>query len=215
MPEIINGKFITIEGGEGAGKSTNIKYIVNFLEAKGLNVIQTREPGGTPLAERIRDILLDKSETTIHSDTELLLMFAARAQHIHDVILPAMQNGDWVVCDRFTDATFAYQGGGRGIDLHRIESLETWVQGGLRPNLTLIFDLPIEVGLERAGKRSEPDRFELENVEFFKRVRNTYLQRAKQNPDNYAVINAEPKIEVVQQELSFVLEQLFVNAKSH
>jgi len=215
MPVISNGKFITIEGGEGAGKSTNIKFIVKFLEAKGLNVIQTREPGGTPLAERIRDILLDKSETTIHSDTELLLMFAARAQHIHEVILPAIKNGSWIVCDRFTDATYAYQGGGRGIDLHRIENLETWVQGDLRPDLTLVFDLPIEVGLDRAGKRSAPDRFELENIEFFKRVRDTYLKRAKQNPDNYAVINAEPEIEIVQQELSIVLDQLFVNIKSH
>jgi len=206
-----SGKFITIEGGEGAGKSTNIKFIVDFLEHKGINVIQTREPGGTPLAERIREILLDKTETSIHSDTELLLMFAARAQHLNEVILPAIKNGKWIVCDRFTDATFAYQGGGRGIDIHRIEKLETWVQGNLRPDLTLIFDLPIEVGLERAGKRSEPDRFELENIEFFKRVRNTYLERARQNPDKYAVINAEPELEDVQQELSHVLEQLTAN----
>jgi len=202
------GKFITIEGGEGAGKSTNIEFIKAFLLEKGITVLQTREPGGTPLAERIRNILLDKTETSVHSDTELLLMFAARAQHLHEVILPAIRKGSWVLCDRFTDATYAYQGGGRGIDMQRIESLENWVQGHFRPDLTLIFDLPIEVGLERAGKRSEPDRFELENVEFFKRVRETYLMRANQLPDKYAVINAEPELSEVQNQLTCVLEKL-------
>ncbi len=212
MPVDVTGKFITIEGGEGAGKSTNIDFIIKFLEKNGIKVLQTREPGGTPLAEKIRDILLDKSETDIHSDTELLLMFAARAQHLHEVILPAIQKGIWVVCDRFTDATYAYQGGGRGIDLHRIAELESWVQGELRPDLTLIFDLPIEVGLERAGQRSAPDRFELENIEFFKRVRDVYLLRASQNPDKYAVINAEPELTQVQKELTEVLNQIVMNS---
>jgi len=204
------GKFITIEGGEGAGKSTNTPFIVDFLEQKGISVLQTREPGGTPLAERIRHILLDKTES-IHSDAELLLMFAARAQHLHEVILPAIQKGVWIICDRFTDATYAYQGGGRGIDKQRIESLETWVQAEFRPDLTLIFDLPIEVGLERAGNRSEPDRFELENIDFFKRVRAAYLERANQVPDKYAIIDAEPEIEIIQQELSSILDRLVMN----
>jgi len=208
MSAISSGKFLTIEGGEGAGKSTNIDFIKNFLTSKGITVLQTREPGGTPLAERIRNILLDKTETSVHSDTELLLMFAARAQHLHEVILPAIQEGTWVVCDRFTDATYAYQGGGRGIDLQRINILENWVQGNLRPDLTLIFDLPIEVGLDRAGKRSDPDRFELEDIEFFKRVRDTYLLRANQSPDKYAIINAEPELPEVQKELTRVLENL-------
>ncbi len=208
MSAVTVGKFITIEGGEGAGKSTNIQFIMDFLQQKGIKVLQTREPGGTPLAERIRKILLDKTESTIHCDTELLLMFAARAQHLHEVILPALQKGIWVVCDRFTDATYAYQGGGRGIDKQRIKSLETWVQGKLRPDKTLIFDLPIEVGLERAGNRSDPDRFELENIEFFNRVRSTYLERANKTPEKYAVINAKPKIEIVQQDIANVLEQL-------
>ncbi len=202
------GKFLTIEGGEGAGKSTNIEFINNFLTSNGITVLQTREPGGTPLSERIRNILLDKSENSIHSDTELLLMFAARAQHLHEVIIPAIKKGTWVVCDRFTDATYAYQGGGRGIEMQRIEKLESWVQGDLRPDLTLIFDLPIEVGLERAGKRSEPDRFELEDIEFFKRVRDTYLLRANQSPDKYAIINAEPELSEVQKELTCVLNKL-------
>ena len=205
MSDIRTGKFITIEGGEGAGKSTNIDFIKAFLNKKGIDIVFTREPGGTPLAERIREILLDKSETSIYSDTELLLMFAARAQHINEVILPAINKGSWVICDRFTDATYAYQGGGRGIDMQRIEILENWVQGDLRPDLTIIFDLPIELGLERAGKRSQPDRFELEDLEFFQRVREAYLSRAKQRPEKYAVINAEPNLSSVQNELTEVL----------
>lgn len=202
------GKFITIEGGEGAGKSTNIAFIKSFLEQHAIKVIETREPGGTVLSERIRGILLDNKVTNMCDDTELLLMFAARAQHIKEVIEPNLQQGNWILCDRFTDATYAYQGGGRGINMQRISDLEEWVQGTLRPDLTIIFDLPVEVGLERAGKRSEPDRFEQENIDFFTRVRNTYLQRARQFPQRYAVIDASPNLEQVQQQISDVLNKV-------
>ena len=201
------GKFITIEGGEGAGKSTNIAFIKDFLSKQHIDVIFTREPGGTALAEKIRDLLLDKN-SSMCSDTELLLMFAARAQHLSEVIVPAVKTGKWVVCDRFTDATYAYQGGGRGIPTQRIAELESWVQGELRPDMTLIFDLPVEVGLERAGKRSEPDRFEQENLDFFNRVRDSYLTRAAQQPERYSVINAEPDLETVQASLLSVLKGL-------
>ena len=202
------GKFITIEGGEGAGKSTNISFIKDYLEQQKLEVVFTREPGGTPLSERLRDILLDKNETEMSSDTELLLMFAARAQHLDEVILPAINEGKWVVCDRFTDATYAYQGGGRGIDVERIATLENWVQGDIRPDMTIIFDLPIDVGLSRASSRSQPDRFEQESIDFFTRVRNAYLQRADQNPERYSIIDAEPDLETVQKNLLQVLDIL-------
>ena len=203
-----SGKFITIEGGEGAGKSTNISFIKDYLEQRGLEVVLTREPGGTPLAERIREILLDKNETDMSSDTELLLMFAARAQHLSEMIIPAIQQGKWVICDRFTDATYAYQGGGRGIGYDRISILENWVQGDLRPDMTIILDLSIEVGLSRANSRSEPDRFEQEDIEFFNRVRNTYLARVDKNPEHYAIVDAEPELNIVQQNLLKILEKL-------
>lgn len=203
-----SGKFITIEGGEGAGKSTNISFITDYLEQRGLEVILTREPGGTPLAERIREILLDKNEVSMSSDTELLLMFAARAQHLKEVILPAIQQGKWVICDRFTDATYAYQGGGRGIYYDRIATLENWVQGDLRPDMTIIFDLSVEVGLSRASSRGELDRFEQEDIDFFNRVRNAYLERADKSPERYAIVDAEPELAIVQQSLVQVLETL-------
>lgn len=202
------GKFITIEGGEGAGKSTNIPFMEQYLRDRDINVMLTREPGGTPLAERIREILLDKNETAMHPDTELLLMFAARAQHLAEVIIPAIEQGKWVLCDRFTDATYAYQGGGRGIPIQRIELLENWVQGALRPDMTIIFDLPIEVGLERAGNRSDPDRFEQEDREFFNRVRQCYLDRARQSPERYTVIDASPDLDTVQSSIITVFDQL-------
>lgn len=202
------GKFITIEGGEGAGKSTNISFITDYLEKRGLEVILTREPGGTPLAERIREILLDKNEVSMSSDTELLLMFAARAQHLKEVILPAIQKGKWVICDRFTDATYAYQGGGRGIYYDRIAALENWVQGDLRPDMTIMFDLSVEIGLARASSRGELDRFEQEDIDFFNRVRNAYLERADKNPERYAIVDAEPELAIVQQSLVQVLETL-------
>ena len=202
------GKFITIEGGEGAGKSTNIAFIRAFLEKHNIVVVETREPGGTELSEQIREILLDNKTRNMADDTELLLMFAARAQHIQEIIEPNLQQGNWVLCDRFTDATYAYQGGGRGIPMQRIADLENWVQGPLRPDLTIILDLPVEVGLERAGNRSEPDRFEQESVDFFNRVRDTYLQRAKTHPERYAVIDASPQLNLVQQQLTDVLSKV-------
>ena len=202
------GKFITIEGGEGAGKSTNISFIKDYLEQHAIEVVLTREPGGTPLSERLREILLDKNETNMCSDTELLLMFAARAQHLNEVIMPSIREGKWVICDRFTDATYAYQGGGRGIAFERIAALENWVQGDVRPDMTIIFDLPVDVGLSRASNRSEPDRFEQENIDFFTRVRNAYLDRARQFPERYAIVNAEPQLDIVQQDLLSVLKTL-------
>ena len=202
------GKFITIEGGEGAGKSTNIPFIESYLKEKGVELVMTREPGGTPLSERIREILLDKNETAMSDDTELLLMFAARAQHLDQLIRPALAQGKWVICDRFTDATYAYQGGGRGIEFERIAQLENWVQGSLRPDLTIIFDLPVEIGMERAGKRSDPDRFEQENLDFFKRVRQCYLDRAHATPDRYAIIDAAPELSEVQASIIRVLDGL-------
>lgn len=202
------GKFITLEGGEGAGKSTNIPFIRDYLQQHSIDVVLTREPGGTALSEQIREILLDHRQNNMSSDTELLLMFAARAQHLAEVIQPALQQGRWVICDRFTDATYAYQGGGRGIAAGRIAVLEDWVQGNLRPDMTLIFDLPVQIGLHRAGKRSSPDRFEQEDLGFFERVRETYLQRAAQQPARYAVIEAAAELAQVQQQISAVLGKL-------
>lgn len=202
------GRFITLEGGEGAGKSTNAAYVAKRLEAAGIKLCVTREPGGTKPGERIRELLLDPSNEDIHADTELLLMFAARAQHINEVILPALQAGDWVLCDRFTDATYAYQGGGRGIDTQRIAELETWVQQGFQPDMTILFDLPVETGLARAGKRGELDRFEQEQQSFFTAVREAYLQRAKQDTRRFRVIDAAQDLAGVQHQLDRLVEEL-------
>lgn len=196
------GRFITLEGSEGSGKSTNLALIHQQLQAAGLDVVLTREPGGTPLAERIRDLLLDHRNTAMHSDTELLLMFAARAQHINEVILPALERGQWVLCDRFTDATYAYQGAGRGIDEGRIAQLEQWVQGDLRPDLTFFLDLPVEIGLARAGERAELDRFEREQIDFFERVRQGYLAQAARHPQRYRLVDASQPLEQVQAQLA-------------
>ena len=200
-----SGKFITIEGGEGVGKSSNIAFVADWLRHHGKEVVVTREPGGTPLAERIRQILLDKTETTMCVDTELLLMFAARAQHLNEVIQPALQAGKWIVCDRFTDATYAYQGGGRGVAATRIAQLETFVQGQFRPDLTFLLDLPVEYGLLRANNRSAPDRFEQEQAEFFERVRSCYRLRAQHEPGRFRVIDASPALEQVQVQIEQVL----------
>ena len=202
------GLFITIEGTEGVGKSTNMAYIESWLNKAGKELVITREPGGTELGEKLRAVLLDAKEQSMCDDTELLLMFAARAQHLQEVILPALDAGKWVLCDRFTDSTYAYQGGGRGIDEARIAQLEQWVQGDRRPDMTLILDLPIDVGLKRAGKRSEPDRFELEKYDFFNKVRNSFLARAAADPQRYAVIDASPAINEVQQSIQAVLEKM-------
>ncbi|WP_278621254.1 dTMP kinase, partial [Ectopseudomonas oleovorans] len=186
----MTGLFITLEGPEGAGKSTNREYLAERLRERGIDVLLTREPGGTPLAERIRELLLDPSDEPMAADTELLLVFAARAQHLQQVIRPALAKGSVVLCDRFTDATYAYQGGGRGLSIERIAQLEQFVQGELRPDLTLIFDLPVEIGLARAAARGRLDRFEQEGRGFFEAVRQAYLQRAEQAPQRYRVLDA-------------------------
>ncbi len=204
------GKFITLEGGEGVGKSTNLTFVKQLLEEAGLTVITTREPGGTAFAEKIRQLLLENRQEVVSEQAELLLMFAARAQHIHHVIQPALSKGNWVLCDRFTDATYAYQGGGRAMDMTMIEWLEDKVQGKLRPDLTLLLDAPIEVGMDRANKRGELDRFESEKQAFFERVRTAYLQRAKKLPQQIKVINADQSLDKVQDEIRFVIEELMI-----
>ncbi|MFJ4391821.1 dTMP kinase [Pseudomonas soli] len=195
----MSGLFITLEGPEGAGKSTNREYLAARLREQGVDVVMTREPGGTPLAERIRELLLAPSEERMAVDTELLLMFAARAQHLAEVIRPALARDAVVLCDRFTDATYAYQGGGRGLSVERIAILESFVQGELRPDLTLVFDLPVEVGLARAAARGRLDRFEQEGQAFFEAVRQAYLQRAGQQPQRYRLLDAAQPLSAVQQ----------------
>lgn len=194
----MSGLFITLEGPEGAGKSTNRDYLAMCLRAAGIEVLLTREPGGTPLAERIRELLLAPSDEAMAADTELLLVFAARAQHLAQVIRPALARGGVVLCDRFTDATYAYQGGGRGLSQQRIAELERFVQGDLRPDLTLLFDLPVEQGLARAAARGRLDRFEQEQRSFFEAVRQTYLQRAALAPQRYRLLDASQSLQQVQ-----------------
>jgi dTMP kinase len=198
------GLFITLEGGEGAGKSTSLEFVRDHLELAGRRVVVTREPGGTPLGEKIRDLLLHGREG-MEVDTELLLMFAARAEHLARVIRPALADGACVVCDRFTDATYAYQGGGRGVPEARIRTLEDWVQQGLRPDLTLLLDIPVAQGLERAGQRSAPDRFEREQLDFFERVRKRYLAAATNEPQRVRVIDAASDLPAVQAQLRSAL----------
>ena len=205
------GKFITIEGTEGAGKSTNLNYIKDFLQKKGIDFITTREPGGTPIAEKIRELLLDKANTALCDDAELLLMFAARAQHLNELIIPALQSGQWVISDRFTDATYAYQGGGRGLPWEKIAQLEQWVQGDLRPDATILLDIPVEQGMERVRSRGETDRFEEEQMSFFSRIREAYLRLARENPQRYYIIDTRPAIEEVYQQLDRVLKKLVDN----
>ena len=206
----MKGLFVTLEGPEGAGKSTNREYLADRLRARGLDVVLTREPGGTPLAERIRDLLLTPADEPMAIDTELLLVFAARAQHLAQVIRPALARGAVVLCDRFTDATYAYQGGGRGLPLERIAQLETFVQGDLRPDLTLIFDLPVEVGLARAAARGRLDRFEQEGMRFFEAGRCAYLQRAEAAPSRYRVLDAGQPLSAVQRDVEALIPELLV-----
>ena len=201
----MKGKFITVEGIEGVGKTTNIDFIHQQLLAAGRDVVLTREPGGTPLGEAVRGLLLDPEYTGMDPVCELQLMFAARAEHLAKVVWPELDKGRWVLCDRFTDATYAYQGGGRGIDTGIIARLEELVQGDFRPDLTLLLDVSVEVGLARAGKRGALDRFEQEQVEFFERVRGAYLGMVKQYGERYRVIDASLPLEQVQQQLSGVL----------
>lgn len=203
------GKFLTIEGTEGVGKSTNLAFVRDWLSAQGIEVVVTREPGGTPLAEEIRRLLLSKREELVDESAELLLVFAARAQHLTQVIKPALARGAWVLSDRFTDATFAYQGGGRGLNKSTIEQLEQLVQGDLRPDLTLILDIDVELGLNRARQRGELDRFESETIGFFERVRNAYRQRASVAPERYALVDAGQTLEEVQHDIEKVLSVLF------
>lgn len=202
------GKFLTLEGTEGVGKSTNLAYVRDWLQAREIEVVVTREPGGTPLAEEIRALLLTRRAETVDQTAELLLVFAARAQHLQQVIKPALARGAWVLCDRFTDATYAYQGGGRGLDISVIAQLEQLVQGGLRPDLTLILDIDVELGLARARQRAELDRFESEEVAFFERVRKAYRQLAEAAPTRYALVNAGQELVAVQRDIDVVLQKL-------
>lgn len=200
------GIFITLEGVEGAGKSTLMAYVAEYYIEKSREVIQTREPGGTKAGEQIRAILLDSDNETLTDNTELLLMFAARMQHIDEIIKPALSSEKIVICDRFTDATYAYQGAGRGLDISRIEALENWVQQGLKPDITLLFDLDVETGLRRANQRSDADRFEQEEISFFERIRSCYLERADKDPNRFRIIDASQSFENVKKQIHTILE---------
>ncbi|KPQ30263.1 MAG: dTMP kinase [Marinobacter excellens HL-55] len=202
------GRFITFEGTEGVGKSTQLENAANTLKQLGIEFVVTREPGGTPMAESIRELLLAPREEPVHETTELLLMFAARAQHLHNRILPALDQGKWVLCDRFTDATFAYQGGGRGVPRERIALLEALVQGDIRPDHVILLDAPVETGMSRARKRGELDRFEREAQAFFQRIRDTYLERATAQPSTYHIVNAALPLEQVSASVSALLAAL-------
>ncbi len=211
----MRGLFITLEGPEGAGKTTNRAYLAEQLQAHGLSVVLTREPGGTALAEQIRNILLAPHDEVMAVDAELLLMFAARAQHLAQVILPALAAGKIVICDRFTDATYAYQGGGRGLDCSRIAVLEQFVQGDLRPDMTLLFDLPVAEGMARAVARGKLDRFEQEQHDFFEAVRQSYLQRASEDPERFRLVNAQQTLPDVQKSLDVHLLEILERVRAN
>ena len=205
---MIRGKFITLEGGEGVGKTTNLVFIREYLQQHNISVVMTREPGGTVVAEKIRHLLLDKDSETISEQAELLLIFAARSQHIKHVIEPALALGEWVLCDRFTDATYAYQGGGRNMRISTIEWLENLVQGNLRPDLTLLLDAPVETGIGRARERGTFDRFESEKISFFEHVRRAYLLQLELHPERIKLIKANQPLVDVQRELIDVIRIL-------
>ena len=194
-------KFITLEGIEGVGKTSNLNFIQGLLEASGRDCVVTREPGGTSLGEALRGLLLSHSDDGMSADAELLMMFAARAEHLAKVIRPALANSQTVLCDRFTEATYAYQGGGRLLDVKKISDLETWVQGDLRPDLTIILDAPVEIGRARAGSRSAPDRIEKEKDDFFQRVREAYIELAENNPHRICLIDASVELVDVQKQI--------------
>ena len=202
------GKFITIDGVEGAGKSTQIKFICDYLQAKGINVVLTREPGGTDLGEKIRQLLLSTQTQPMHSDSELLLMFAARNEHIHHKIIPALKKGDWVLSDRFTDASYAYQGGGRGLDIERIEHLERWVLGDFTPDMTLLLDIPVDLGMSRVESRGEKDRIELEAKDLFERVRQAYIARSEKYPERIKLIDSSKEREHTSTQIEQILATL-------
>jgi len=202
------GKFITVEGIEGVGKSTNIAVLVERIRAAGHEVLTTREPGGTPFAEDIRDILMNRGDEPVPEIAELLLMFAARSFNVSNVIAPALAAGTWVVCDRFTDSTRAYQGGGRGIPMETINRIADWVHGDTRPDLTILLDAPVDIGMARAGKRGDPDRFEQEQHEFFERVRACYLDLAAADKDRFAVIDTTRDIARVSADVAATVDRL-------
>ena len=202
------GKFITIEGIEGVGKSTNMAVVVDRIEAAGHEVLTTREPGGTPFAENIRDILMNRADEPVPEIAELLLMFAARSFNVTNVIVPALEAGTWVVCDRFTDSTRAYQGGGRGIPMDTINRIAEWVHGETWPDLTILLDAPVDVGMARAGSRSEPDRFEQEKHDFFERVRTCYLELADEEKERFTVVDTTRTIEHVNAEVGAVMDRI-------
>lgn len=203
----MRGQFITFEGTEGVGKSTQLANASRTLEELGVDYIVTREPGGTPMAEAIRELLLAPRDEPVNEITELLLMFAARAQHLHTRILPAINSGQWVLCDRFTDATFAYQGGGRGVPKDRIALLENLVQGEVRPDHVILLDAPVATGMARARDRGELDRFEQEDLEFFQRIRDVYRERAIAQPSRYHLVNAARSLEEVSEAVSGLLSE--------
>ena len=201
------GKFISVEGIEGVGKSTNIDVLVARVEAAGYKVLTTREPGGTPFAEDLREILMNRGDEPVPEIAELLLMFAARSFNVNNVILPALEAGTWVICDRFTDSSRAYQVGGRGLPMDTIDRVADWVHGDTWPDLTILLDAPVEIGMERAGKRSAPDRFEQERHDFFQRVRECYLQIAAREPDRIVVIDTTRSLEEVSADIGALVEQ--------
>ncbi|MDX3905428.1 MAG: dTMP kinase [Pigmentiphaga sp.] len=204
------GRFITLEGVDGAGKSTHLDWFVSQLRSFGLEVVQTREPGGTPLAEKLRDLVLNES---MRLDTETLLMFAGRCEHVHTVIEPALAQGKWVVCDRFTDATYAYQGGGRGLPAERIAVLEQWVHGDLQPDMTWLFDVPLAVSRERLGRGRTLDRFEREDDAFFERTRAAYHARAAADAARFRIVDSTRPIDVVRAELLAELQACVIAAR--
>lgn len=201
------GKFITLEGIDGAGKSTQLAWIVERLQCAGIACVVTREPGGTELGERLREILLDKS-MTMHAETEALLMFAARREHLDKVILPTLKQGQWVISDRFTDASFAYQGGGRGLDPDKLAVLEQWVQGDLQPDLTLYFDVPVDLGQQRVRQIKDTDRFETERTDFFERVRLAYRDRARRFPQRIKLVDSSQSLGDVKSAVAHLLQPL-------
>ncbi|SEO46854.1 dTMP kinase [Nitrosovibrio sp. Nv6] len=203
-PGTTRGKFITLEGIDGAGKSTHLSWLEGILRDRGKTVIVTREPGGTPLGETLRELLLYRSQA-MHAETEALLMFAARREHLDKVILPALDRGDWVISDRFTDASFAYQGGGRGLATQKLDELEYWVQGEFQPDLTLYFDVTVEVGRKRINAIKAADRFEKEQDEFFQKVRDAYLERAHKFPQRIRVIDANQSLEEVKKSVEIII----------
>ena len=209
---MVPGKFITVEGIEGVGKTTNVEFLSALIEEKGLQVVGTREPGGTPMAERIRSLLLEHGEEPMTDIAELLLFFASRSLHIHNAIKPALRTGQWVVCDRFTDASRAYQGDGRGLNRDTINTLADWVQEDLQPDLTILLDAPAEVGMDRAGRRGAADRLEIEKTEFYARVRDGYLALAESEPDRFAVIDASRPLPDVQADIAKSIADLLSNS---